>query len=66
MLGSVSFESDLLSYHVTGMKKKFIMLLCYIMRKLTCCYSTKSEDPFTMPCTFAAYYPHNAQNVQIL
>lgn len=41
------------------------MLLRYTVRKLTC-YSTKSENPFTIPCTYAAYYPHNAQNVQIL
>lgn len=62
MLGSVTFESDLLSHHVTSMKKKIIMLLCYTVRKLTC-NSTKSENPFTIPCTYAAYYPHNTRNV---
>lgn len=41
------------------------MLLRYTVRKLTY-YSAKSEDPFTIPCTYAAYYPHNAQNVQIV
>ncbi len=59
VLGSVTFESNLLHYNINANKKSFATLQHYILRKVTC-YSTlvlpKIKNPFAIPRTRSIIY----------